>query len=150
MAVNKKPPAPTRDHHDQFCENEGWTLVRGATGRPVQHHRTYELLLWDSRILRTRISKPVDKTTYGPKMWSQILREQLQVTATVFWGCVIGGKRPDRGRPEQRVQKNAMPLHLFRALSQFGLAEDAILELDAAGAAELLSSLYASGKLPSA
>ena len=122
--------------------------MRGATGRPVQHHRTYELALWDSRILRTRISKPIDKTTYGPQMWSQILREQLQVTAEVFWGCVLDGQLPDRGRPKQREEKRAVPLHLYRALKQFGVAEDAILELDAAGAAELLATLYASGKLP--
>ena len=148
MAVSKKPPAPTRDHHDQFCENENWNLVRGATGRPVQHHRTYELALWDGRILRTRISKPIDKTTYGPRMWSHILREQLEVMAEVFWSCVLDGTPPDRGGPERREEKKSVPLHLFLALKQFDVADDAILELGAAGAAHLLSSLYASGKLP--
>ena len=47
----------------------------------MKHHRTYELSLWDTRVLRARESKPVDKTTYQPSMWSHILRQQLEVTA---------------------------------------------------------------------
>lgn len=94
-----KRPAPTREYHDQFCEIEKWELVRGATGRPVKHHRTYELALWDMRVLRTRISKPVDKTTYGPSVWSHILRQQLEVTPDESWACVSDGTLPDRGAP---------------------------------------------------
>lgn len=139
--MSDKPPAPTQEHHDTFCERERWTLVRGATGRPVRHHRTYEFELWDRRVLRTRISKPVDGSTYGARMWSHILREQLDVGAPAFWACVRDGVLPDRGAPERTVPENAVPLYLVRALSDLGVAEGAILDLDAAGAARLHADL---------
>jgi hypothetical protein len=139
--VSDRPPAPTREHHDTFCEHEAWTLVRGATGRPVRHHRTYEFELWDRRVLRTRISKPVDGTTYGPRMWSHILREQLEVDASTFWRCVDDRVRPDRGAPVVEVSAKAVPLYLVRALAEFGVAEHDVLALDAAGAARLHAEL---------
>ncbi|WP_200918408.1 cytotoxic translational repressor of toxin-antitoxin stability system [Leifsonia sp. Leaf264] len=116
--------------------------MRGATGRPVQHHRTYELTLWDGRIYRTRISKPVDGTTYGAKVWGHILREQLHVTADEFWSCAQDGLLPDRGQPAPRAERKAVPLHLVRALQEFGVSEDEIFALDPAGAAELLAKFY--------
>lgn len=57
--MSEKHPTPTRQDHDEFCANEKWELVRGSRGKPVTHHKTYELTLWDSRILRTRISRPL-------------------------------------------------------------------------------------------
>lgn len=116
-------------------------LVRGATGRPVRHHRTYELELWDRRVLRTRISKPVDGTTYGARMWAHILREQLDVAAPVFWRCVQDGVLPDRGAPVAEVPARAVPLYLVRALTDLGMDESDVLELDAAGAARLHAEL---------
>src|SRR4051794_41203434 len=59
----------TRDDHQRFCAVEGWVQVRNARGKPVRHHETYELSLFDGRILRTRISRPVNRTTYGPAMF---------------------------------------------------------------------------------
>lgn len=69
--------------------NEGWHQV------PSTHHDTYELDLPDGRVLRTRISRPPDKT-YGARMWAHILRDQLDVTAGEFWACVRDGVAPDR------------------------------------------------------
>lgn len=140
--VNEKHPPATREVHDQFCENEEWTLVRGATGKPVTHHRTYELVLWDGRILRTRISRPVDKTEYAASMWSHILRYQLELAAEAFWACAMSSVRPDRGEPQSLDMKKAIPLFLREALRERGVDDATILALDPAGAASLLAEKY--------
>src|SRR5256885_17060814 len=92
-------PPPTRKDHETFCEVEEWRRVRDARGRPGTHHVTYELDLVDGRILRTRISHPVDRSGYGPSMWKHILRDQLDVDEPSFWACVQDGVKPDRGTP---------------------------------------------------
>jgi hypothetical protein len=79
-----KHPKVTREDHDEFCTTEEWTLARGAIGKPMTHHRTYELARSDGRVLCTRISRPVDRTQYRDSMWSRILRVQLQVIAKEF------------------------------------------------------------------
>lgn len=140
----RRPPA-TREDHDRFCETEGWRLTRGAVGRPVTHHRTYELTLWDGRVLRTRISRPVDRTEYARSMWAHILREQLQVSTEEFWSCVTDAVIPDRGRPAVPDVKKAVPLYLFRALRELGMPEVDILALDAAAAASLYAMLLREG-----
>jgi hypothetical protein len=66
----------------------------------VRHHLTYELTLPDARVLRTRVSKPPNKDTYGDGMWSHILRDQLQVAEETFWACVQEKTMPDRGAPK--------------------------------------------------
>lgn len=134
-------PAPNREHHDAFCTSEQWRLVRGATGRPVRHHRTYELTLWDARVLRTRISRPVDGSTYSARTWGHILRNQLAVDATVFWRCVDDGVLPDRGAPVRAIPDHALPLYLVRALADLGVPESEVLGLDPAGAATLHADL---------
>jgi len=141
--VSEKHPVPTREDHDDFCTTEKWRLVRGSTGKPVAHHKTYELTLWDGRILRTRISRPVNRTDYSARMWSHILREQLDVTADVFWACARDGVLPDRGAPETAAPRKAVPLYLVRELGRLGVAEEEILALDAAGAARLHADLLA-------
>lgn len=93
-----KWPAPSREYHNAFCSIEGWDVVRKADGKSVMHHITYELVVPDGRILRTRISRPPDKTTYGEKIWAHILRDQLDVDAATFWACVQDGVKPDRGQ----------------------------------------------------
>lgn len=95
-----KWPTPTRQDHQKFCEIEGWEPARTARGRTGTHQLTYELTLPDGRILRTRISHPPDRSTYGPGIWSHILRDQLDVTEEVFWDCVRGGIKPARGEPD--------------------------------------------------
>ena len=94
-------PAPTRSDHQTFCEAEGWEPVKNARGRISGHHAlTYELALRDGRILRTRISHPVNADAYGANLWSHILRDQLDVDEETFWACVRDGKKPERGQPE--------------------------------------------------
>jgi hypothetical protein len=93
-------PTPTRQDHQKFCEIEEWKPVRSARGRTGTHHRTYELALPDGQVLRTRISHPPDRSTYGPGIWSHILRDQLDVTEDVFWDCVRNGVKPSRGEPD--------------------------------------------------
>ncbi|TFC15287.1 cytotoxic translational repressor of toxin-antitoxin stability system [Cryobacterium algoritolerans] len=136
-------PAATREDHDDFCVAEKWQLIRGASGQPVRHHRTYELTLWDGHILRTRISRPVDKSTYSAGMWTHILRTQLAVDPEAFWACVRDKKLPDRGAPETVTQREPLPLYLVRALSELGVDESESLTLTAAEAAQLLSEKMA-------
>lgn len=93
--MTRYPPG-TRKAHQTFCENDKWTLVRDATGGVVGHHITMELHLPDGRVMRTRISRPADNTDYGPKLWCQILKEQLHVTEAEFWDCAKNGVRPER------------------------------------------------------
>ena len=107
-------PAPTRSYHDKFCQVEGWKVVRDARGHTVGHHVTYELHLLDGRILRTRISRPVNRDTYGPRIWSSILRDQLEVTPEEFWACVLEGAVPARSVPEPVA--DALPAQLVYLL----------------------------------
>jgi len=118
-------PQPTRQDHDKFCGIEGWQPVRDARGRAGTHHVTYELHLPDGRILRTRISHPVDRSSYGPSIWNHILRDQLQVSEAEFWSCVQDGIRPDRGVPEPPPQ--ALPADLVHLLlTRVGLTESEV------------------------
>ncbi|MDP3209330.1 MAG: cytotoxic translational repressor of toxin-antitoxin stability system [Rhodoglobus sp.] len=123
-------PAPDRERHDDFCVIERWELVRGSTGKPVQHHRTYELVVPSGEILRTRISKPVDRTTYSASMWSAILRDQLKVTNAEFWDCVQNKSLPDRGGTVAVSNPRALPLHLLNELiERLGMAPEEAIEL---------------------
>lgn len=115
-------PAPTRKDHDTFCRAEGWRPVRDARGRTGTHHVTYELVLPDGRILRTRVSHPVDRSNYGPSLWRHILRDQLQVAEADFWACVHDGDTPDRGLPQPPA--GALPADLVHLLiSRVGIPE---------------------------
>jgi hypothetical protein len=115
-------PQPTREHHDSFCQIEGWRQVRNARGGTGTRHVTYELDLPDGRILRTRISHPVDRSTYGPGIWSHILRDQHQVDEATFWAGVQNDVKPDRGVPE--LPSEALPADLvFMLISRVGLDE---------------------------
>jgi hypothetical protein len=105
---------------------EGWRPVRDAHGRTGTHHVTYELDLPDGRILRTRISHPVDRSNYGPRLWSHVLRDQLQVSEAEFWRCVRDGVRPDRGGTPQ-PSADALPADLVHLLiARVGLAESEV------------------------
>lgn len=121
-------PEPTREKHEQFCKIEGWVRVRDAQGRTGTHHVTYEFAVSDGRILRTRISQPVDRTGYGPALWSHILRDQLDVTGETFWQCVLDGVLPRRGAPEPlRESLPADLVHLL--LHRVGLADDDVASM---------------------
>jgi hypothetical protein len=107
----------SRRHHQKFCETEGWELVRDARGRSVGHHITYELPLADGRILRTRVSRPANADTYGPRLWSEILgSSQLAVTEDQFWSCVDDGIKPIRPGQQTPVPAEALPADLVYAL----------------------------------
>ncbi len=129
---------PTRDDHEKFCVTEGWTLVTDARGRAVGHHATYKLITPTGDVLRTRISHPVNRSTYAPSMWSHILRDQLQVTAGEFWSCVLDGTRPDRGALV--VPDAALPLHLVaRLVRELGLTREEIAGLSVEDASRCLA-----------
>lgn len=137
-------PQPTRQFHDQFCQIEKWTPVRDTRGRTGTHHIVYELGLWDGRILRTRISHPADRTTYGPSIWSHILRDQLDVTEAVFWRCVQKGAKPDRGGPE--APPGALPAEIVHLLiSRVGLDETAVAAMTKDEAVARLTRYWAEG-----
>ncbi|CCH29012.1 hypothetical protein BN6_16900 [Saccharothrix espanaensis DSM 44229] len=118
-------PQPTRKDHEKFCQVEEWRRVRDVRGRSGTHHVTYELDLVDGRILRTRVSHPVDRTGYGPSSWKHILRDQLDVDEPTFWSCVLDRVRPARGTPEPPAE--ALPVDLVHLLiSRVGLDESEI------------------------
>ncbi|GAA0911550.1 hypothetical protein GCM10009560_00880 [Nonomuraea longicatena] len=137
-------PQPAREHHDRFCRIEGWRLVRNARGGTGTHHVTYELDLPDGRILRTRISHPVDRSTYGPGIWSHILRDQLQVDEATFWACVQNEVRPDRGAPE--LPSEALPADLvFMLISRVGLDETTVAGMSKEEAIARLQKYWTDG-----
>jgi hypothetical protein len=110
----------TRGDHERFCRNEGWVRVLDARGRAGGHHVTYELTLKDGRVLRTRISHPVNRSDYGPRLWAHILRDQLQVSEAEFWACVREATVPDRGEPA--VPAGALPADLvYMLINRVGL-----------------------------
>lgn len=145
--MSKYPPA-TREDHDDFCTVEGWVLVRGASGMPVTHHRTYELTLTDGRILRTRISRPVDRTQYRPSLWAHVLRDQLEVTADEFWTCVRDGVVPRRSRSVQR-DAQSLPLYVVEGLIKKGLSAREIASMSEDEAIEHLHSMWSQEPGPS-
>jgi hypothetical protein len=107
-------PQSTRRDHEQFCLNEGWDRVRDARGRAGTHHVTYELALADGRVLRTRVSHPVDRSGYGRSLWAHILRDQLQVSEDEFRACAKNGVKPDRGIPQPPPE--ALPAEVVHLL----------------------------------
>lgn len=118
-------PQPTRKDHESFCHVERWRRVRDARGRTGTHHITYELDLDDGRVLRTRISHPVDRTGYGQSIWKHILRDQLDVDEPAFWSCVQHGVKPTRGTPEPPTE--ALPADLvYMLISRVGLGESEV------------------------
>jgi len=137
-------PQPTRQLHEKFCQVEDWVPVRDARGRTGTHHVTYELSLRDGRVLRTRISHPVDRTTYGPSIWSHILRDQLAVTDVEFWRCVQEGVKPDRGEPE--VPAEALPAELvYLLINRVGLDQATIAAMTKDEAVARLNRYWAEG-----
>lgn len=139
--MSEKYPPGDRQNHDNFCTIEKWQLVSGAAGKPVKHHKTYELSLWDGRILRTRISRPINSSEYGPKLWSHILKFQLEVTAREFWACVKEKQLPIRQVAQVIEHPKAIPLFLVRELTALGVEEEKALSLSASEAAQLRDDL---------
>jgi hypothetical protein len=136
-------PAPTRKDHEEFCRAEGWKLqtnVRGTIG----DHVIYELELADGRILRTRISHPVNRKGYGASIWAHILRDQLDVDAAAFWACVRDGALPDRGGMAQPAE--ALPTEIAYLLRErVGLNDSEIAALSKDDAITRLQQYWTEG-----
>lgn len=80
----------------------------------MTHHRTYKLTRWSGEVLRTRISRPVDRSEYRKSTWAHILRDQLVVTENEFWACVRDRALPDRGAPP--AERPGLPYSLLNQL----------------------------------
>jgi hypothetical protein len=137
------PPA-TREDHERFCKNEGWRRVRDARGRAGTHHVTYEFDLPDGGMLRTRISHPPDRSTYGPGLWAHVLRDQLGVSEDEFWACVRDGVRPNRGAPVAPAE--TLPADLvYLLIRRVGLSEAAVAEMSKEEAVARLQRFWTAG-----
>lgn len=122
--------AGSRADHNQFCLIEEWEAVRNARGGKVRHHITFELLLFDGRRLRTRISRPADNTAYGPSLWKAILREQLEVTEDEFWACLKNKQLPNRGQDAEPEPVAALPAGLvYQLIHVAHVPEDEVRQL---------------------
>jgi hypothetical protein len=132
-------PQPTRKDHQNYCLNEGWTQIRNGRGKGG-HHVTFELTLPDGRVLRTRISHPPNRQTYGPSMWAHILRDQLQVGEEEFWACVREKKVPQRGRVEPTTP--SIPAGVVAQLLSHGVEESEVRVMSRAEAIERLNLIW--------
>ncbi|SEP29551.1 cytotoxic translational repressor of toxin-antitoxin stability system [Trujillonella endophytica] len=139
--------AASRRDHDRFCKTEGWDEVRNARGGKVEHHITYELPLSDSRVLRTRISRPADNSSYGPSLWTRILKDQLDVTEAEFWACVRDKQLPDRGTASTKLPEQALPASLVHQLINLaGIPEDEVAGMSLERAVEVMTALWSQPK----
>ena len=138
-------PQATRWDHEQFCLNEGWDRVRDARGRTGTHHVTHELALADGRVLRTRVSHPVDRSGYGRSLWAHILRDQLQVSEDEFWACAKNGVKPDRGIPQPPPE--ALPAEVVHLLiTRVRLGEDEVRAMSKDEAIARLQRFWVEGQ----
>ena len=133
------------DDHRRFCDTEGWQRVRSASGQRSTHHETYELALPTGDVLRTRISRPPDRTVYGSGLWSHILRDQLQVSQQEFWQCVNDGIVPMRSRPVDPVPAILTEV-LYLLKQRVGLRDDQLADMTADEAIERLQHYWTTGQ----
>lgn len=139
-----KWPPPDRTDHERFCEVEVWRKVRDARGRFGTHHVTYELALPDGRLLRTRVSHPVDRTDYGPGLWAHVLRDLLDVSEAQFWTCVREGVPPGRSTPI--VRPDALPADLVHLLiARVGMSDAQVAALSREDAIARLQRYWTEG-----
>lgn len=132
-----------RDDHERFCLAEHWELAVNARGKPVWHHATYRLALPDGRILRTGISRPVDRTTYSPTIRNHILADQLLAGDDEFWACVEDGVLPARGAAP--VPAAALPLALVWQLTHtVGLDEAVVARMSKEQAVQTINDYWMS------
>ena len=120
-------------------------MVRSAVSRRSTHHETYELELPDGSVLRTRVSRPPDRTNYGEALWGHILRDQLKVSAEDFWQCVQDGTPPDRGtRPGSAEGIPADLLYLLK--HRVGLSDTRLSEMTRQEAIERIQQYWTTGE----
>lgn len=138
------PRAGSRRDHQRFCEIERWQEVQNSRGKPTQHHITYELLLGDGSILRTRISRPANSEAYGKGMWSHILDDQLHVIEAEFWECVDNKNPPQRTSHTERSDSILLPAQLaYQLVHSLKLTNEQIASLTLEGAMKLLTEHWA-------
>ena len=136
-------PAPSRKNHDTFCATEGWTPVRNARSK-TGHHVTYEFVLPDGAVLRTRVSHPPNKDTYGKSLWAHILRDQLQESDAEFWACVRDGILPTRS--QQQPPTDAIPAGVVHQLiTLVGLSNEEVAAMTKDEAVDRLNSFRTYG-----
>ncbi len=99
----------------------------------------------DGDVLRTRVSSPPDRTTYGDALWAHVLRDQLKVSAEEFWRCVQDGVPPARGtRP---MSAESIPADLLYLLKhRVGLSEAQLSEMTRQEAIERIQRYWATGE----
>lgn len=137
--VSRSFPTPTRKDHQAFCLIEQWTEVRNTRGK-TSHHITYELPLPDGTVLRTRISRPPGRKTYGKAIWSHILRDQLVVSEQEFWECVRDRVLPARSRPTP--ERETTPAGVISQLLSHGVPESEIRDMSRAEAIDRLTRIW--------
>jgi hypothetical protein len=120
--------------------------VKSSRGKTGTHHDTYELPLPNGDVLRTRISRPPDRSEYGSSLWSHILKDQLMVTETEFWGCVNDKQIPDRGT-KARPDVDPIPTDVIWALlHRVGISESDIQAMTKEEAISRLTLFWTTGK----
>lgn len=136
--------AASRREHQRFCEIEGWDEVRNSRGKTTQHRITYELLLGDGSILRTRISRPANTEAYGKNLWSHILDDQLHITEPEFWECVDNKNPPDRAPVTARPDSTTLPAQLaYQLVHTLNLTSEVIASLTLEEAVKLMAEHWA-------
>jgi len=139
-------PTATRKDHLRFCEIEGWSMVRSSRGKTGTHHDTFELVLESGDVLRTRISRPPDRTDYGRDLWKHILKDQLQVSEAQFWECLETGKPPTRGIADEPEKEPVPTGVVWNLINRVGLSEDEVAEMSKEEAIERLSLFWITGE----
>ncbi|MHB1474621.1 MAG: cytotoxic translational repressor of toxin-antitoxin stability system, partial [Dermatophilaceae bacterium] len=95
------------------------------------------------RILRTRVSRPADNTTYGANLWALILTEQLQVSEHEFWECVSNRNPPERGFGSGEAPPTALPAQLVdQLIHDLGVQEAEIVGMTLEHATELMVAYW--------
>ena len=136
--------AASRREHQRFCEIKGWDEARNSRGKPTQHHITYELLLGDGNVLRTRIARPANTEEYGKNLWSHILVDQLHVTDTEFWECVDNTNPPDRSSAGVGSDSAMLPAGLaYQLVHALNLTNEEIASLTLEEAMKLMNEYWA-------
>lgn len=130
----------------RFCEIEGWSRVRSSKGKTGTHHDTFELVIENGDVLRTRISRPPERTDYGRGLWNHILKDQLQVSEAEFWECLDTRTPPSRGaRPEP--DKEPIPTGVVWSLiNRVGLSEAEVGAMSKEEAIARLNDFWMTGE----
>jgi hypothetical protein len=121
----------------QFCEVDGWTLVRTETG-----HMFWEKALATREVLRTHQS--FNGADPSQELFSRILRDQLKITRKQFWEALISGSpvaRPVEGIEDEPPQYEAW---VIRGLTSYGVPESEIYKMTPDVARELLQQKWSS------